>query len=136
MSMFSEFHYPSIRSEDSSGVLRVVDLANCPFDVVRAFTVAVTQQKSRGGHAHMRCNQLVICTMGSADLVVDDGVNRQIVKMSDSSKGVWIPAGVWAEQHYSGSCSAILVLCDRLYEEDDYIRDYSQYKGFITSTNS
>ena len=130
---FSEFEYPSVQNQAIAGTLRVVDLENCPFKVRRVFTVCLDRPQRRGGHAHRFCNQLVICIMGSIDLVVDDGVNKQLRTLSATDKGIWIPAGFWAEQHYSGPSSAILVLCDRPYEEDDYIRDYGQFLKFVDS---
>ena len=41
--------------------------------------------------------------------------------------GLYIPSGIWAEQHYKTMNAALTVLCDRSYEPDDYIREYSEF---------
>ena len=43
-----------------------------------------------------------------------------------NSDGILVPNGVWSEQTYK-SRSILLVLCDRKFEEEDYIRDYVKF---------
>ena len=41
--------------------------------------------------------------------------------------GLWIPPSLWGEQRYLSNPVGLMVLCDRPYEADDYIRDYDAY---------
>ena len=36
-----------------------------------------------------------------------------------------IPPGIWAQQTYTVENSILTVLCDRIYEAEDYIREYN-----------
>ena len=38
-----------------------------------------------------------------------------------------LPPMIWAEQVYKLDKSILTVLCDRIYEEEDYIRNYNKY---------
>jgi hypothetical protein len=42
-------------------------------------------------------------------------------------KALHIPPGLWAEQIYRDPATLLLVLCDRLYEAEDYIRDMEAF---------
>jgi len=39
-----------------------------------------------------------------------------------------IPPGIWAREDYLTDGAVLMVLCDRIYEEGDYIRDYDEFK--------
>jgi hypothetical protein len=41
-----------------------------------------------------------------------------------------IPPGIWAEQVYEEENSILMVLCDREYDEGDYIRDFNEFLLF------
>jgi len=45
-------------------------------------------------------------------------------------RGLLVPNGIWAEQRYLDSDNVLMVLCDRPYEEHDYIRDYREFLAF------
>jgi hypothetical protein len=38
-----------------------------------------------------------------------------------------IPPGIWAQQTYTTENSILTVLCDRIYEAQDYIREYADF---------
>ena len=42
-----------------------------------------------------------------------------------------IPPGIWAKQEYLTNDALLIVVCDRDYEAEDYIRDFDEYKNFI-----
>ena len=50
--------------------------------------------------------------------------------------GLLIPPGVWTKQEYMVDGAVLMVLCDRSYEVDDYIRDYNDFKAYFGLKNS
>jgi dTDP-4-dehydrorhamnose 3,5-epimerase-like enzyme len=47
--------------------------------------------------------------------------------------GLLIPPGIWSEQLYLTENTVLTVLCDRVYEAEDYIREYSIFLKFRKS---
>jgi dTDP-4-dehydrorhamnose 3,5-epimerase-like enzyme len=120
--------------KDKDGDLVVVEgsSSNMPFSIARVFNVRANKECIRGRHAHRECTQLLICTNGVIKVVCNDGKQTSTYILNKVNYGLLIKPGVWAEQHYMEENSVLTVLCDLLYDEDDYIRDYDiflKYKG-------
>lgn len=98
-----------------------------PFSVRRVFTVRAHDVSERGRHAHKKCRQVMACLIGRCDVTVDDGKNRKTVGLARPQDALFVPASIWAEQSYREPGTILMVLCDRLYDEDDYIRDYDTF---------
>jgi hypothetical protein len=47
--------------------------------------------------------------------------------------GLLVPPGIWAKEEFLTDGAVLMVVCDRGYEEDDYIRDYEKFKAFVAS---
>lgn len=108
-----------------------------PFPIARVFSVTTAEAGASGGaHAHRRCQQLIICLAGTCRLRVigDTALSYADFDLAGPGAGVHVPAGLWAEQSYGPAGSVIMVLTDRLYEADDYIRDFAQYLAFRAGT--
>jgi hypothetical protein len=45
--------------------------------------------------------------------------------------GLIIPPGIWAQQTYLTENSVLTVLCDKLYQAADYIRDYEEFTSRV-----
>jgi UDP-2-acetamido-3-amino-2,3-dideoxy-glucuronate N-acetyltransferase len=104
-----------------------------PFDVRRVFTIRATRAGLVGGrHAHRRCHQLIVATEGVCEVVVigDHAGDRAEWLLDSPDVGLWIPPSLWGEQRYLSNPVGLMVLCDRPYEADDYIRDYETYIRF------
>lgn len=43
------------------------------------------------------------------------------------------PPGIWAEQTYLEKDTTLMVACDALYDEADYIRDYEEFLKYHLS---
>ena len=98
-----------------------------PFEISRVFTVVANAGGLRGEHAHKQCKQAIFCTAGKILLKCDDGRTKTEDELIPDGKGILVPNGVWAEQHYLEDNTMILVLCDQTYDELDYIRDYTDF---------
>jgi dTDP-4-dehydrorhamnose 3,5-epimerase-like enzyme len=115
------------------GDLAVLEKANLPFAITRLFFVRAADKAIRGQHAHKLCNQFMMCVHGVIEVTCDDGETTRAIRLDAMNKGLFVPASIWASQVYCAPQSVLVVACDRAYEEDDYIRDYAQfrhYRGF------
>ena len=118
--------------EHTNGVLCVYESGKqIPFDIKRVFTVSAMSGSIRGDHAHKKCTQLLVCVAGKIRVTCDDGSNISHHLLDNMGSGLLISPGVWAKQEYLEDGAVLMVLCDRGYEEDDYIRQYSNFKKFI-----
>lgn len=121
------YEVPSIFGDDEGEVLRVFEKSSFTIPIERVFTVTANKGATRGSHAHKKCNQILSCVSGEVELLVDDGSNKKNIRLTTDSAAVHIPSGVWAEQIYKEEQTVLLVICDQLYDEDDYIRDYEEF---------
>lgn len=110
-----------------------VEMGAVPFPIMRVFTIQAGNGERRGKHAHKSCSQLMVCLLGCCKVACSDGEMSKPFMLDPSSGGLLVPPGIWAEQTYLDSPSLLMVLCDRLYEEDDYLRDYQVYLAFRKS---
>ena len=120
-----------IKEEDKYGIIHVFDPKKIPFKVKRVFTVSSKEGIERGYHAHIKCNQLMLCLSGEIKLTLDDGINRKSIILIPDGKSILVPNKVWAEQLYIKNDSLLLTFCDQLYDENDYLRSYKDFKKFL-----
>lgn len=122
------------RFRDDNGDLCVFESgAGVPFDVRRVFTVSARKGDVRGDHAHRRCTQLLVCVSGKIRVACDAGADITHYALDEMRAGLLVPPGIWATEEYVADNSVLMVLCDRAYEQEDYIRDREQYKTFLAS---
>ena len=99
-----------------------------PFEIERVFYLYdVPVDASRGGHAHKRLEQVVICMMGSFDFIVDDGRNKQTYTLRRADQGLYIPAFIWGSLINFSSGAVCLTLASMTYDESEYVRDYDDF---------
>jgi hypothetical protein len=99
-----------------------------PFEINRVYYLYdVPSGEDRGGHAHLELQQLIVAASGSFDLVLKDGVNKRLINLNRPFMGVLMPAGIWRELTNFSSGSICLVLASHNYDENDYIRNYSEF---------
>lgn len=99
-----------------------------PFDIRRVYYLYdVPGGSERGGHAHLALHQFVIAMSGSFDIVLDDGFDRKRYHLNWSYEGLYIPPMTWRELDNFSSGSVCMVLASEVYDEADYIRNYSDF---------
>lgn len=104
-----------------------------PFDIKRSFYIYdIPGGENRGAHAHIECEQFVVCILGSFDVAIDDGYSRDTIHLNRSYKGLYIPPMIWASEINFSSGSICLVFASDTYKESDYFRDYTK---FLTAVN-
>lgn len=100
-----------------------------PFGVKRVYYLYdVPGGESRGGHAHVELEQLIIAASGSFKVELDDGRNKKAFILNRPYQGLYIVPGIWRELEDFSSGSVCLVLASKLYNEHDYIRDFKLFK--------
>jgi dTDP-4-dehydrorhamnose 3,5-epimerase-like enzyme len=128
MSIVKLYDFPILG--DERGSLVVLDkTSGLPFEIKRVYYLFGTARAvSRGFHAHKKLHQIAFCISGCCRMVLDDGVNKEDFLMKSPSIGVDLPPMIWHEMHdFSDDC-ILLVLASDYYDEEDYIRDYSEFK--------
>jgi dTDP-4-dehydrorhamnose 3,5-epimerase-like enzyme len=120
--------FPKI--EDSRGSLSFIEAPNqIPFDIKRVYYLYdVPSGATRGGHAHLSTEQVIIALSGSFDIIVDDGYSRKTINLNRPHYGLYIPPGVWRELENFSSNSVALSIASTFFSEEDYIRDYDLFK--------
>ncbi len=113
-----------------SSSLTVFQQEDVSFFIKRVFVVVAQKKVMRGCHAHKNCSQLLVCTIGSCIISCDDGIEKKNILLNKTNQGLLIPPLIWATQEYLEEPTVLTVFCDRVYEEDDYIRDYNQFLKF------
>ena len=93
---------------DDRGCLTAIEQnRDIPFDIKRMYYIFNTQSKiKRGCHAHKTLKQCLICVSGSCKVLVDDGVERQTIDLSQPNKGLFIEGLIWREL-YDFSADAV-----------------------------
>ena len=99
----------------------------CPYTIARVFTVRAAAGAVRGRHAHRQCSQFMICVHGAIEVTCDDGAAQKTFSLDRGNKALLVPPGIWATETYLVDGSVLSVLCDRPYEEDDYMRDFEAF---------
>jgi len=116
---------------DDRGSLVALDKESVlPFEIKRAYYLLNTKPGvTRGFHAHKELHQMAVCISGSCRMVLDDGVERECVVMDSSIVGIDLPPMLWHEMHNFSDDCVLLVVASDYYDENDYIRDYEQFKA-------
>ena len=120
---------------DPRGNLTFVEGGNhIPFEIRRVYYLYdVPGGSQRGGHAHKGLTQLIIAMSGSFDVVLDDGRDKLRFHLNRSYNALYVCPMIWRELDNFSSGSVCLVLASNLYDEDDYYRDYAQFRRDLAS---
>ena len=102
-----------------------------PFEVKRTYYLYdVPGGESRGGHAHKELSQLIIAASGSFTVTLDDGNVKRTFLLNRPYQGLYIVPGIWRTLDAFSHESVCLVLASHKYDENDYIRDYNNFKDY------
>jgi len=115
-------------SRNDGEVVVAQSAAQVPFTIARMFTVTAPAGAHRGEHAHRRCTQLMLCVHGVVEVVCHDGRTQQSFVLDRKNLALCVPPTIWNTIVYHEGGSVLAVLCDRPFEESDYLRSYA---GFV-----
>lgn len=124
--------------------IRTIDSSNCgklsffegekdlPFSVKRFYYISnVREGTSRGFHAHKQLKQLLFCPYGEIIIVLDDGKRREEILLNNPSIGLIIEKTIWREMIWVKTNSVLCVAASDYYSEEDYIRNYDEFKKYM-----
>ena len=117
------------RFSDLRGDISVIEFEHVlPFTPKRFFAVFdVPSAEVRGEHAHKLCNQFLVCMKGACLVIVDDGKQRDQVRLESPEVGLLIPARVWSTQYQFTPDAVVGVFASHAYDPTDYLRDYAEF---------
>lgn len=125
---------PKIIAEDGRGNLSVIEKELLPYEIKRVYYLYdVPSDSIRGGHAHKELQQFLIAVAGSFSVVLDNGRERKTFHLNRPNKGLLIPSGVWRELENFSAGAVCLSLVSAEYDEEDYIREYTNFKSIKRS---
>ena len=102
--------------------MMLLEFSALPFIPIRAFIVHhVPAGARRGGHAHRREKQLLVCLAGRIGVRLVAGKDDEEVILDSPARALFIDSGVWSEQRYCDRESCLLVLSSEPYDRRDYI---------------
>ena len=103
-----------------------------PFAVKRIFYLYdIPGGEERGAHAHKELRQLIIAASGSFDVVLNDGNVKRTFTLNRPYQGLLVVPGIWRELNNFSSGSVCLVVASDVFQEEDYIRDFQEFKDSI-----
>ena len=118
---------------DEDGFLAVIEEEKqIPFKIRRIFyEYGVEKTSLRGKHANKISRFCLIAVSGSCDVIVEDGKSKMVYKLDKPHKVLFLDRMVWKTMtNFSKDC-VLLVLSDCLYDKNEYIRDFEEYKKLI-----
>ncbi|WP_304467857.1 FdtA/QdtA family cupin domain-containing protein [uncultured Muribaculum sp.] len=116
---------------DKRGNLSFIEeFKQIPFKIERTYWIYdVPGGEHRGGHAYRENEEFIVALSGSFDVVLDDGINKTTYSLNRSYYGLYVPKGIWREMNNFSTNSLAFILASTPYSQDDYIRDYQEFKN-------
>ena len=108
---------------DSRGSLSPLDFSQLPFPAKRIYWITGAQAP-RGGHAHKKNIQLIICLAGTIELRIrelNDTEQDYTVQLMAPNEGFLLEPFMWHTYKLRDENSVGLVFASELYDKDDYI---------------
>ena len=103
-----------------------------PFKIERSFWIYdVPGGEKRGGHAYTKQQEFIVSLSGSFDVILNNGKEEFKFHLNRSYYGLFVPAMIWREMNNFSTNSLALIVVDQAFNEEDYIRDFSNYKQIV-----
>jgi hypothetical protein len=116
-------------SDPRGNLTPVESFVDVPFQIERVYYLYdVPGGSYRGGHAHRKLEQLIIAISGSFDVTLDDGFSKKKFQLNRPYIGLSVCPMTWREIDNFSSASVCMVIASQRYEENDYFRDYEDFK--------
>ncbi len=114
---------------DDRGNLSFIEEGNhIPFKIERTYWIYdVPGGERRGGHAYSDLQEFIVALSGSFDVVLHDGTKELRFHLNRSYYGLYIPKMMWRELENFSTNSLALILADKKYAAEAYIRDFDEF---------
>ena len=113
----------------STGYISIAEKEKLPLEINRVYwTYYTPQDVTRGGHAHLKLKQIIVAVSGTITFSTEDLEGKKEVFILDRpDKGLFIPQKIWRDIIFSHN-AVLLCLASAVYDEEDYIRIYEDFK--------
>lgn len=114
---------------DDRGALVVIEgEKNIPFNIKRLFYIyGVNDNKSRGNHANIDSEFVMVALNGSVNVHVDDGYKKYDYTLNDPKKGLYLSKLTWKCMDNFSKDAILLVIANTHYNKEEYINDYDEF---------
>ena len=121
-----------VRGDERGSLVPIEAGRDVPFEIKRVYTVFGTRPGVRRGfHAHHVTEQVAVAVAGGCTMILDDGFERQKVRLDRPDRALTIPPMIWHEmEDFTPDC-VLMVLANAVYDEADYLRDYQRFLAAI-----
>ena len=118
--------------EDRRGNLSVIEKNNIPFSIKRVYYLYdVPSGAERGGHAHKEQEEFIVSLSGSFDVILNNGESEETYTLNKPNQGLYVAQKTWRELRNFSSGAVCLVVSSGEFIEDDYIREFDDFKIFL-----
>lgn len=106
-----------------------------PFEIKRTYWIYdVPGGEVRGSHAFKESSEIIVALSGSFDVVLNDGVKEVKYSLNRSYYGLYVPNMLWRRLDNFSTNSLALIVSSLGYNENDYIRNFEDFKRFKNET--
>ena len=100
-----------------------------PFEIARTYWIYdVPGGEIRGSHAFKEQQEFIVALSGSFDVILHDAKNEMKYSLNRSYYGLYIPSMYWRKMENFSTNSLALIVSDRQFDINDYIRDFDEFK--------
>lgn len=116
--------------QDPRGNLSFLEHSNqLPFVIKRTYWIYdVPGGEIRGSHAFKQQQEFIIALSGSFDVILNDGFEETKFSLNRSYYGLYIPKEYWRRLENFSTNSLALIISDKNYDVNDYVRDFEDFK--------
>lgn len=115
---------------DSRGNLSFLESnIHVPFEIKRIYWIYdVPGGEIRGSHAFKKSHEFIIALSGSFDVVLNDGKKEVKHSLNRSYHGLYVPNMLWRRVENFSTNALALIVSSISYDQNDYIRNFNEYK--------
>ncbi|WP_391120054.1 WxcM-like domain-containing protein [Psychrobacillus sp. L3] len=123
--------------DERGSLISLEAMKNIPFNIKRVYYIySVDPTLPRGFHAHKELQQVLVCVSGSCKIILDDGKVKSEYILDKPDKGLLVYKMIWHEMHDFSEDCVLMVLANDYYDEEDYLRDYEEFKSYLTKKSN
>ena len=118
--------------DERGSLIPIEENNNVDFDVKRVFYIyGTTDGTRRGVHANKDSEFLMVVISGSCKVLVDDGYKKEVVELNHPNQALYLDKMVWKEMYDFSYNSVLLVISNKKYNENEYIRNYDEFLKIV-----
>ncbi|SFI09280.1 sugar 3,4-ketoisomerase [Halpernia frigidisoli] len=100
-----------------------------PFEIARTYWIYdVPGGEVRGSHAFKEQQEFIVALSGSFDVIINNGEKETKFSLNRSYDGLYVPKMYWRRLENFSTNSLALIVSDKHFDADDYIRDFDRFK--------